>query len=273
MLRYGSVCDGMGAAHVASRGLGWHCAWLAEIDAAASATTEQIYPHIPNLGDITADDFIERARRAGGLDIIVGGTPCQSFSISGLRKGLEDPRGNLTLRFVEIADAVGHDGAPVDAVFWENVPGVLSDKTNGFGSLLAGLVGEDSAIPAPRGGWTNAGLVAGPTRTAAWRVLDAQGFVAQRRRRVFVVAARHGSRISPSGVLFETEADALRSLGDRAYTGPLFPEREGVRRDTAAGGSAGQVVAALTASRVGTCGEDDNQGQAGHLIPVAYGGG
>lgn len=243
-LRYGSVCDGMGAAHVASRGLNWRCVWLAEIDEAASATTAHHYPDVPNLGDITAEDFIKRAREMGGLDLLVGGTPCQSFSIAGLRKGLEDSRGNLTLRFVEIADATGPDGTPVDAVLYENVPGVLSDKTNGFGSLLAGLVGEDTPIPAPRGGWTNAGMVAGPTRTAAWRVLDAQGFVAQRRRRVFVVAARHGSRISPSGVLLETEADALRSLGDRAYTGPLFPQRQGLRGHSAAGGSAGEIVAA-----------------------------
>lgn len=271
-MMYGSVCDGMGAAHVASRGLGWKCAWLAEIDPAASATTEHHYPDVPNLGDIMAPDFIERARAAGGLDVLVGGCPCQSFSLAGLRKGLDDDRGNLTLRFVESADAVGHAGGPVEVVFYENVPGILSDETNAFGCLLAALVGEDSAIPAPRDGWTNAGLVIGPTRKAAWRVLDAQGFVAQRRRRVFVVAALHGSRVDAERVLFETEADALRNLGDRAYTGPLFPQREGVRRDTAAGGSAGKIVAALTANGVGTCGADDNQGQAGHLIPVAYGG-
>lgn len=272
-MKYGSICDGMGAAHVASRGLGWNCEWLAEIDPQASSTTAHHYPDVPNLGDIMAADFAERALAAGGLDVLVGGTPCQSFSIAGLRKGLTDDRGNLTLRFVELADAVGHAGGPAEVVFWENVGGVLSDKTNAFGCFLAALVGEDTPIPAPRSGWTNAGLVVGPARTAAWRVIDAQGFVAQRRRRVFVVAARHGSRVDPERVLFETEADALRHLGDREHTGPLFPEREGMCGDTAASGSAGEIVAALTANGVGTCGADDNQGQAGHLIPVAYGGG
>jgi DNA (cytosine-5)-methyltransferase 1 len=271
-LVFGSVCDGMSAAHVASRGLDWRCAWLAEIDPQASATTAHHYPNVPSLGDITAPDFADRAVRFGGLDLIVGGTPCQSFSLAGLRNGLADDRGNLTLRFVELTDAVGHAGGPVEVVFWENVPGVLSDATNAFGCFLAALVGEDTPIPAPRAGWTNAGLVAGPARTAAWRVLDAQGFVPQRRRRVFVVAARHGSRVDPERVLFETEADALRSLGDRTCAGPLFPEREGVRGDTAPGRGAGEIVAALTANGVETCGADDNQGQAGHLIPVAFGG-
>jgi DNA (cytosine-5)-methyltransferase 1 len=274
LLRYGSVCDGMGAAHVASKDLNWQCAWLAEIDPAAAAVTAHHFPDIPNLGDVTAPDFVDRASSFGAIDALVGGTPCQAFSISGLRKGLEDPRGNLTLRFVEIANATGPDGLPVDAVFWENVPGVLSDKTNGFGSLLAGLVGEDTPIPAPRTGWTNAGMVAGPTRTAAWRVLDAQGFVPQRRERVFVVAARHGSWLDPSAVLFETEAEAFGSLGNRAYTGPLFPEREGMRGHPAKGGGAREIVAALTANGVGTCGADDNQAQAGHLVasPIAFEG-
>jgi DNA (cytosine-5)-methyltransferase 1 len=242
-IRYLSLFDGIGAAHEASKGLGWRCVALAEIEAAPSAVTANHWPKVPNLGDVTAHDFIDRVAELGGVDMVVGGSPCQPFSLAGLRKGLNDDRGNLTLRFVEICDAVGPAGEPVDVIFWENVPGVLSDKGNAFGCFLAALVGEDTAIVPPRGKWTNAGMVVGPQRKVAWRIIDAQGFVPQRRRRVFVVATRHRCGVDPSRVLHETEAEALRHLGDRAGAGPLFPERQGLRGHPAPGGSAGAGVA------------------------------
>jgi len=120
---------------------------------------------------------------------------CQSFSIAGLRKGLHDDRGNLTLRFVEVVRELNPEW-----VVWENVPGILSHSDNPFGCFLAGLVGADAPlVPPGRGRWANAGLVAGPQRVAAFRVLDAQWFsVPQRRRRVFVLAGRSGDyRCSP----------------------------------------------------------------------------
>ena len=129
---------------------------------------------------------------------------CQAFSVAGLRKGLDDERGNLTLKFVELAHELAGlgntDGNGLRNVVWENVVGVLSDKGNAFGCFLAGLVGADAPI-VPPGKWTNAGMVSGPLGRAAWRVLDAQYFgVAQRRRRVIVVAD-FGNGADPAAVL------------------------------------------------------------------------
>ena len=128
------------------------------------------------MGDITDDHFIQRA---GAIDVLVGGTPCQSFSVAGRRGGLGDDRGNLALRFCQIVDQL----TPTWVV-WENVPGVLS--SNGgrdFGAILGALVECGYGF--------------------AYRILDAQYFgVAQRRRRVFVVGYL-GDWRPPAAVLFE----------------------------------------------------------------------
>ena len=176
-MRYASVCDGIGAVHVAWQPLGWQCEWTAEIDAFPAAVVEQRWG-FPNRGDMTRfkewDD--------GPIELLVGGTPCQSFSVAGLRKGLHDPRGGLMLTFLEIAQRYRPQW-----VVWENVPGVLS--SNGgrdFGAFL-GALGELGY------GW-------------AYRVLDAQWFgVAQRRRRVFVVGCL-GDERRAAQVLFESES-------------------------------------------------------------------
>ena len=124
---------------------------------------------------------------------------CQAFSVAGLRGGLNDERGNLTLKFVELAHELAANNGLRNAV-WENVVGVLSDKGNAFGCFLAGLVGANAPIK-PTGRWTSAGMVSGPRGRAAWRVLDAQYFgVAQRRRRVLVVAD-FGNGADPAAVL------------------------------------------------------------------------
>ena len=219
-------------------GLGWDPVFFSEIEPFPCAVLAHHYPDVPNLGDMTE---IDGAAWRGKIDLLAGGTPCQSFSVAGLRKSLSDERGNLTLKFVELFHATG----AVWAV-WENVPGVLNTDDNAFGCLLAGLVGEASALMPPGGRWTDAGVVDGPEGTAAWRIIDAQYFgVAQRRRRVFVVVRRAGAGGHPGAVLFEPE---------------------GVRRNSAPGREAGEGVAALTANGVGTCGADDNQGQGGRLI-------
>lgn len=196
-LRFLSVCSGIEAASVAWPQ--WQAVAFSEIEKFPSAVLAHHYPDVPNLGDFTKID----TATLGRVDILAGGTPCQAFSVAGLRGGLNDERGNLTLKFVELAHALAAGNGLRNAV-WENVVGVLSDKTNAFGCFLAGLVGADAAI-VPPGRWTNAGMVAGPKGRAAWRVFDAQYFgVAQRRRRVIVVAD-FGNGADPTAVLLVEE--------------------------------------------------------------------
>jgi DNA (cytosine-5)-methyltransferase 1 len=179
-MRYASVCDGIGAAHVAWRPFGWECAWTSEIEPFPAAVVEHHWK-FKNLGDMTLL-MEETLNDCGPVDLLVGGTPCQSFSVAGLRGGLADPRGNLALRFVQLVGFLRPEW-----VVWENVPGVLSSAGGrDFGTFL-GALGE-----------LGYGF--------AYRVLDAQWFgVAQRRRRVFVVAhARDWRRAA--AVLFERES-------------------------------------------------------------------
>jgi DNA (cytosine-5)-methyltransferase 1 len=174
-IKFGSVCSGIEAASVAWLPLGWRCEFVSEIEPFPNAVLKHHYPETPNLGDITKYEKWNRA----AVDVLIGGTPCQSFSIAGLRAGLADPRGNLTLTFLGIVK----QHRPTWVV-WENVPGVLSDKTGAFGTFLTGL------------GKLGYGF--------AWRILDAQYFgVAQRRRRVFVVGHIGGLWQRAAAVLFD----------------------------------------------------------------------
>jgi DNA (cytosine-5)-methyltransferase 1 len=210
LLRYGSVCSGIEAVTLAWQPLGLQAAWFSEIDPFACALLAYRYPQVFNLGDMTG---IAREVRRGAVaapDILVGGTPCQSFSVAGHRAGLDDPRGALTLKYVELANAIDNVRSEAEQaaclVVWENVPGVLSDQDNAFGCFLGALVGESRALRPAGRTWTNAGCVYGPQRSAAWRVLDAQYFgVAQRRKRVFVVASAR-TEFDPAAVLFERES-------------------------------------------------------------------
>jgi DNA (cytosine-5)-methyltransferase 1 len=177
-MRYATVCSGIEAATVAWAPLGWEAAWFSEIEPFPCSVLAHHYPDVPNLGDMTRIQDHEVFRGAA-IDLLAGGTPCQSFSAAGLRKGLDDPRGNLALHFLALADA-----ARPRWVVWENVPGVLSSSGGrDFGAFL-GALGQLGY------GW-------------AYRVLDAQYFgVAQRRRRVFVVG-HLGSWQRAAAVLFE----------------------------------------------------------------------
>ena len=197
-MKYLSVCSGIEAASAAWGPLGFVPVAFSEIEAFPSAVLAHHFPHVPNLGDLTRIDG--RAFR-GKVDILVGGTPCQAFSVAGKRQSLADERGNLTLKFTELADEI--DPA---FIVWENVPGVLSTRDNAFGCFLGALAGEGEPIVLPKGRkWSTAGCVAGSKRTIAWRVLDAQYFgVAQRRRRVFLVASPP-ERANPPEILFEWE--------------------------------------------------------------------
>jgi len=178
-MKYGSVCSGVEAATAAWHPLGWKPQWFSEIEKFPSAVLAHHYPDIPNLGDMTQfkEWPIDRS-----IDLLVGGTPCQSFSVAGLRKGLDDPRGNLMLTYLAIAAQYQPKW-----LVWENVPGVLSSQRGrDFGTFLGAL------------GKLGYGF--------AYRVLDAQYFgVAQRRRRVFVVGYL-GDWRRAAAVLFERES-------------------------------------------------------------------
>lgn len=253
-LTYGSVCSGIEAASVAWEPIGMKPIWFSEIEPFPSAVLAAHWPQVDNLGDMTKIAAAVRAGDVPAPDLLVGGTPCQAFSVAGLRGGLSDERGQLTLSYVELADSIDEkreqNGEQPAIIVWENVPGVLSSKDNAFGCFLAGLAGESEELKPTGEKWTNVGYVSGPKRTIAWRILDAQYFgVAQRRRRVFVVASAR-TDICPAEILFEYDS---------------------LRGDITPCGEAGQTVAALTKNGVGATGADDNQAQAGHLI--AFGGG
>lgn len=271
VITYGSVCSGIEACSVAWQGLGWKAAWYAEIEKFPAAVLAERWPGVPNLGDMT---LIADAIRAGCVmapDVLVGGTPCQSFSVAGLGLGLSDKRGQLTLAYVELANAIDQKrrefGKPEAIIVWENVPGVLSSKDNAFGCFLAGLAGGNEVIEPgcrPATGkssrywrwnpktrkhvakWPLRGCVFGQQRTVAWIVKDAQYYgVAQRRRRVFVVAsARDG--FDPCSVLFESD---------------------GMRRDFAPRRSEGQEVAGTLKARANSGGwsEDVDMAAGGYM--------
>lgn len=191
---FGSVCSGIEAASQAFQHLDWQASWFSEIDAFPSAVLAHHYPDVPNLGDMTTLVDQIQAGTIDAPDLFCGGTPCQAFSLAGARKSLDDDRGNLTLEFVRIANAIDdvrqRDGKQPTIVLWENVPGVFSTADNAFGNFIAGLVGETVPIKPTGKRWENCGIAIGPTRSAIWRVLDAQYFgLAQRRKRVFVVAS------------------------------------------------------------------------------------
>lgn len=196
-MRYGSVCSGIEAATVAWEPLGWKPAFFSEIDPFCCDLLVHRYGSnllgeahasngVPNFGDMNNHKEWPDAN----IDVLVGGTPCQAFSIAGLRKGLDDPRGNLTLTYLAVVDR----SCP-EWVVWENVPGVLSiDGGRAFSAFITGLAKCGY-------GW-------------AYRVLDAQYIrvdgharaVPQRRRRVFVVGHSSGDFRRAASILFEQES-------------------------------------------------------------------
>ena len=245
-MKYLSVCSGIEAASAAWHELGWRPLAFSEIEPFPRAVLAHHFPDVPLHGDFTV--LRDQPWIVDG-DLLVGGTPCQAFSVAGLRGSLADARGNLTLEFVRLANAIDDlrraAGRAPTWIVWENVPGVLSVADNAFGSFLGGLVGSDAAIEPPPGrGWTDAGVVHGPRRCAAWRVLDAQHFgVAQRRRRVFVLA-RGGA-------------------GDWAAADALLPVMESVRwhpaprREAREGSAAGAAPRTQGGGGIGTDAELD----------------
>ena len=226
-MRYASVCSGVEAATVAWHPLGWEPVWYSQYDPEhnyerngldfASQTLATLYPEVPNLGDMLKlrDHKIYQDEQ---FDLLVGGTPCQGFSVAGLRGGLRDERSNLSLEFVRILD----EKRPQWFV-WENVPGVLTTKSgeetqsdgdideefggtsSDFACLISAFTGRDIADQK----FENAGVIEGEFYSIAWRILDSQYFgVPQRRRRIFVVGHLGKDWRPPVAVLFEQ--DSLR---------------------------------------------------------------
>ena len=230
-MRYGSVCSGIEAATVAWHPLGWEAAWYSEIEPFPCAVLKHHYPAVPNYGDMTKyEEWPDEP-----INLLVGGTPCQSFSVAGLRKGLADPRGNLMLTYGAIARRYRPEW-----LVWENVPGVLS--SNGgrdFGTFL--------------------GMLAELGYGFTYRVLDAQYFgVAQRRRRVFVVAnARSWQRAA--AVLFESHS----------LQGHPAPSRE-ARQGTAPGTRGGvELCGPLNARDYKDPGTDGMNHNSAKMVPVS----
>lgn len=281
-LKYLSVCSGIEAATVAWHPLGFQAIAFSEVESFPSALLAHHYPTISNLGDMRS---IDGRNFRGMVDILVGGTPCQSFSVAGLRQGLQDARGNLALEFVRIAQE-----ADPAFIVWENVPGVLIDRGNAFGCFIAGLAGEDAPLLPPGGRWKDAGYVLGPQRAVCWRILDAQYFgLAQRRRRVFLIACPRDG-FDPCAILFEF--DSMRR--DSAPCREAGTEVAGTLKSCAGSGSwansadyaaAGymrpvtgaemrelpQVTQSLTGG-FGAGGPDDSKAQGGFYI-ACFGGG
>ena len=231
-MNYLSVCSGIEAVTCAWEGLGWKPVGFSEIEPFPSAVLKHHYPSVPNLGDMTK----YKEWNLDSIGLLVGGTPCQSFSVAGLRKGLEDPRGNLALSYVGILDHF----RPKWFV-WENVPGVLSSGGGrDFGSFL--------------------GAVAELGYGFAYRVLDAQYFgVAQRRKRVFVVGCL-GDWQSAAKVLFEPES--LRRDSP--------PSRE-KRKETAARTGVGvEISGPLSAKDYKDAGTDGLNEYSAKMVPVGY---
>lgn len=279
-LSFLSICSGLECASLAWAPLGWRACGFAEIDPFCVHLLHQRHgagrPRVmpdpdagglgderaarraairavkdlpeegggpPNFGDFTAIDLALLPER---VDVLVGGTPCQGFSIAGKRGSLADDRSNLALAYVTLAHDLARSHRLKNLV-WENVPGILSTDDNAFGCFLGALVGHGDALPPPfRARWPDAGMVDGPWARAAWRLLDAQYFgVPQRRERIFVVAD-FGDGADPAEVLFEHKS---------------------LRRDFAPRDEARERVAGTLKASLGKrCGQADETDTADPLI-------
>lgn len=230
-MKYLSICSGIEAATVAFHPLGWTPLAFCEIEAFPSAVLAHHYPDVPNLGDMTK--FREWPEELlAECDMLVGGPPCQAFSVAGTRNSLDDERGNLTLTYVHLIDHIDairkkHGKQPIIALY-ENVPGIYSTHDNAFGCLVGAICGGDAPVETESGKWPTTGVLWGKKRRVGYRTLDAQYFgVAQRRRRCFLLAVPNqlveylGEGCCPSEIL--SIAESLR--GD---TPPSREKREEV---------------------------------------------
>ena len=202
---FGSICSGIEAASFVFKPAGIQPVWLSEIADFQSKFLAKTHPDVPNLGDM--NDIAEMIDNGTieAPDMLCGGTPCQAFSLAGWRNGINDDRGQLTLKYIDIVNAIDRQRLAAkknrSIFFWENVEGALTDKTNAFGCFLAGLLDLDEPISVSK--WPTAGVVFGKERNIAWRVMDAKYFgVPQQRRRIYVLGG--GKDFHPENILFES---------------------------------------------------------------------
>jgi DNA (cytosine-5)-methyltransferase 1 len=291
--RFASVCSGIGAPEKAWSSLGWEPQFFSEIEPFPCAVLAHHYPDVPNLGDMEAISA-ETIRRFSP-DVVVAGTPCQSFSVAGLRKGMADPRGNLALGYIEL---LGELCAP--RMVWENVPGVLSSWTDDSPcpadaeSFRAADEAERARQTLSAGGYdvgseislgdfeeveqTNdfdqfsAALVE-RGYSLAWGILDAQYFgLAQRRERVFVVGSRRGWTDS-AAILFDRESMSGNPTPRRQTGQEIAASLTRGADSSGKGGYAGRrreddtnIVVNCIDSHMGSGGPDDNAAQGNHLL-------
>ena len=222
---FGSVCSGIEAASYVLKPLGVKPLWLSEIEEFPCNFLAANYSESPNLGDMNDIPTMISEGAIDVPDLLCGGTPCQAFSLAGWREGINDDRGQLTLKFFDILNRMDDvrlaKGLNRAICFWENVEGVLTDEDNAFGCFLAGLAGLENPIISPlekrykkvkegdrtikkeiKPKWSEAGILYGKERNIAWRVLDAKYFgLPQQRKRIYVIAG--GKDFHPENVLFE----------------------------------------------------------------------
>ena len=194
-MRYISVFSGIEAASVAWEPLGWEPVAFSEIDPFPCAVLEERWPNVPNLGDITKVDWKEVLDEYGPVDVVVGGSPCQSFSIAGQRTSMDGPSA-LMWEYCRCVESLHPKW-----ILWENVPGVLSTRDDAYGCLLRYLHECGYSLA-----WRvlDAQFVRVPVRDVHGRIIRWVGPVAQRRRRVFLVG-HIGGGAAPFAVLFERE--------------------------------------------------------------------
>ena len=209
-LTFGSVCSGIEASQLAFAPYGFEQLWSSEIADFPSKVLDYHYPNIPNLGDMIGLPELILKGKVEAPDLLCGGTPCQAFSLAGWKNGLEDERGQLIITFIEIANAIDkirlQSNKSNSIILWENVEGVLNDKTNAFGNFIAGLAGFDDEIKVSK--WTKSGYLEGSNRNVAWRVIDAKYFgLSQQRKRLYVLAG--GKDFRPDQVLFEFDSQNI----------------------------------------------------------------
>lgn len=200
-MRYFSVCSGIEAASVAWHSLGWTPVGFSEIEEFPGEVLRQRYPHVKNYGDL--NNYEQWNLEPGSVDVLVGGPPCQAFSVAGLREGMADPRGNLSLVYFGLVKRL----RPKWLVY-ENVPGLLSARSGSdFSALLSALAECGYGF--------------------AYRMLDAQHFaLAQRRQRVFIVGCRTGDWRHPAAVLFDGPS-SYRNFKKGEETGQETPATPG----------------------------------------------
>jgi DNA (cytosine-5)-methyltransferase 1 len=233
-LTYLELFAGAGGMSLGLETAGWRCVAHAEIEPHARAVLRHHWPDVPLYGDVAELD----GTQFRGVTMVTGGSPCQDLSIAGKRAGMTEGSGTRSSLFFEQVRIWNESQAPY--ILWENVYGAFSSNAGrDFAAVLSALVG--GAVPVPADGWVRAGVVAGPTGVAAWRVLDAQYFgVPQRRRRVFVLGVRGGG-VDPAEVL--SLAESLS--GHLAASGEA---REGVAADAGAGAAVTRTGFSTTGS-------------------------